>query len=57
MSKKKKRSYHSPMIYTVEIEMEQGIAAGSKVFLGGDTTGQPGIKEQPLEENIFELEF
>lgn len=57
MSKNKKRSYHSPKIYKVEIEMEQGIAAGSNVSLGGDSTGEPGIKDQPLEENIFEIEF
>lgn len=53
-----KRKYVTPTITATIIELEQGIAAGSSITIGGTNNNpQPDILDQDIEEQFYDLEF
>ncbi|GAA4168188.1 hypothetical protein [Sphingobacterium ginsenosidimutans] len=53
----KKRRYVAPVISVELIEMEESIAAGSTVSVGGPCCGQPEIVDQEVDEKNNDLFF
>lgn len=58
MLSKKKKKYTAPKVEVCVIKLEEGIANGSRVSVGGSNgAAQPDIIEQPFEEINYDIEF